>query len=58
MTLPNCYQLAKIIFTLVKTKTEFDDAFAKITEEEILKKKLRNAQCNLLKIQNQLLNVS
>ena len=51
-------KLAKIIFTLVKTKTEFDDSFAKITEEEILMKKLRNAQRNLLKIQNQVLKVS
>ena len=51
-------KLAKIIFTLVKTKSEFDDTFAKITEEEILKKKLCNAQRNLQKIQNQLLKVS
>ena len=51
-------KLAKIIFTLVKNKTEYDSSFAKITEEEILKRKLLNAQRNLQKIQNQLVKVS
>ena len=47
-------KLAKIIYTLVKTKTEYNDSYNKVTEEEILQKKLIIAQKALERIQNQL----
>ena len=47
-------KLARIIYTIVKTKTEYDDSFDKITEEDILKKKLINAQRALERIQKQI----
>ena len=47
-------KLARIIYTLVKTKTEYNDSYNKITEEEILKKKLIFAQRALERIQKQL----
>jgi transposase len=51
-------KIARIIYTLVKTKTEFDDSYAKITEEEILKKKLIITQRKLKKIQEQILKAA
>jgi len=54
-TVATANKLAKIIFTLVKTKSEFDDTFARYSEEEILKKKLIVAQKNIIKLQNKIL---
>ena len=51
-------KLARIIYTLVKTKTEYNDSYNKITEEEILKKKLIIAQRALERIQNQLMKTA
>jgi transposase len=51
-------KLAKLIFVLVKNKSEFDDSFSRVTEEEILKKKLLAAQKNLARIQKQLLETA
>jgi len=47
-------KLARIIYVMVKTKTEFDESKAKCTEEEILKRKLRYAKKALERIQKQL----
>jgi transposase len=47
-------KLARIIYTLVKTKTEYDISRDQITEEEVLKRKLINAQRALEKIQKQI----
>ena len=51
-------KLARIIYTLVKTKTEYNDSYDKLTEEEILKKKLITAQRALERIQLQLKNTA
>jgi len=47
-------KFAKIIYKLVTTKTEYNDSYDKVTEEEILIKKLKNAQRALERIQKQL----
>lgn len=47
-------KLARIIYVMVKTKSEFDESHAKLTEEEMLKKKLLSAQRALDKIRKQL----
>ena len=51
-------KLAKISYKPVKTKTEYNDSYDKITEEEILKKKLIIAQRALERIQLQLMNTA
>jgi hypothetical protein len=47
-------KLARIIYVMVKTKREFDESHAKLTEENMLKKKLLAAQRALDRIQKQL----
>jgi transposase len=47
-------KLARILYVMVKTKSEFDESKAKQTEEDILKKKLIYAQKALERIQKQL----
>jgi len=47
-------KLARILYVMVKTKSEFDESNAKLNEEEMLKKKLINAQRALERIQKQL----
>ena len=47
-------KLARIIYVMVKTKSEFDESNVKLTEEEMLKKKLLYAQRALERIQKQL----
>ena len=47
-------KLARIIYVMVKTKSEFDESNAKLTEEDMLKKKLLYAQRALERIQKQL----
>ena len=47
-------KIARILFVMVKTKSEFNDSNASINEEAILKKKLINAQKALDRIQKQL----
>ena len=49
-------KLGRIIYTEVKTKTEFDESFICMNEEERLKRKLIKTQKELEKIQNQLKN--
>jgi hypothetical protein len=48
------HKLAKIIYVMVKTKTEFDDTKNKFTEKEILQKKLRHTQKKLERLEKQL----
>jgi hypothetical protein len=47
-------KMARIIYTMVKSKTEFDESLSSINEEERLKRKLMRTQKELEKIQNQL----
>ena len=47
-------KMGRIIYTLVKTKTEYDEACLKINEEERLKKRLAKIQKEMKKIENQL----
>jgi transposase len=47
-------KLARIIYLMVKTKQEFDESYAKQTEQDMLKKKLFSAQRALDRIQKQL----
>jgi hypothetical protein len=47
-------KLARIIYVMVKTKQEFDESHAKLTEEDMLKKRLSAAQRALDKIQKQI----
>jgi transposase len=47
-------KLGRIIYTMVKTKTEFNESFISINEEKRLKNKLIKTQKELEKIQNQL----
>jgi hypothetical protein len=47
-------KLGRILYTLVKTKTEYDESLLKINEEERLIKKLNKMQKEMEKIKNQL----
>lgn len=47
-------KLGRMIYTMVKNKTEFDDSLISINEEERLKRKLIRAQMELDRIQNQI----
>ena len=47
-------KLARIIYVMVKNKSEFDESNARLNEEDMLKKKLLAAQRALDKIQKQL----
>jgi len=47
-------KLARILYVMVKTKSEFDDSRTQFTEEEMLEKKLLNTQRALEKIKKQL----
>ena len=47
-------KLARILYVMVKTKSEYNDSEAKNTEEEILKKKILHAKRSLEKLQKQL----
>jgi len=47
-------KLARILYVMVKTKSEYNDSKSKNTEEEILKKKILNAKQSLEKLQKQL----
>ena len=49
-------KLGRIRYTMVKSKTEFDESFISVNEEERLKRKLIKTQKELEKIQNQLKN--
>jgi hypothetical protein len=51
-------KLARIIYVMVKTEQEFDESHAKLTEEDMLKKKLIAAQSALDRIQKQLNSVA
>jgi transposase len=50
-------KIARIIYTMVKNKTEYDESIAKFSEEDILKKKILNAQKKLSKLHKQLSEV-
>jgi len=47
-------KLGRIIYTMVKSKTEFDESFISINEEERLRRKLIKTQKELEKMQNKL----
>jgi hypothetical protein len=47
-------KLGRIIYTMVKTKTEFNESFISINEEDRLKRKLMRTQKELEKIQKQI----
>jgi hypothetical protein len=47
-------KITRIIYTMVKSKTEFDESLSSINEEERLKRMLMRTQKELEKIQNQL----
>lgn len=47
-------KLGRIIYTMVKNQTEFDESFIGINEEERLRRKLIRMQIELEKIQNQI----
>jgi hypothetical protein len=47
-------KLGRILYIMVKSKTEFDETCIKTNEEEILRRKLLKTQQTLEKLQNQL----
>lgn len=47
-------KLGRIIYTMIKTQTEYDESLGQAKQEEILKKKLKRTQKELEKLQNQL----
>jgi hypothetical protein len=53
-TIATANNLGRIIYTLVESKTEYDESFIKVDEEEILRKKIIRVQKDLDKLQNQL----
>jgi len=47
-------KLGRILYTLVKTKTEYDESLLKTNESERLKKRLNKIRKEMEKIENQL----
>jgi transposase len=56
-TVATANKLARIIYTMAKNKKEYDDKHANLSEEDILKKKIQNAQKRLVTLQKQLYEI-